>query len=227
MEEAHQILEDLQANMNCPDFKDIEENKKRSIAIYVAKNIGFSSGHAHLWFDGRNKKIEAILRKIIKKEPYPGSVLISGDVGTGKTSYLSAMLKGFLFYFGNNLLGRGYQVPFVFSALCEFINHNELLDIIHNELRQDIHNHPTFGDIKRKAILLIDDIGTGSEGEFNTSKIEELIDHRWSHNLTTWITTNISGEDFKIKTGWERAYSRFTDKNWMTYLEIKDVDRRK
>lgn len=219
---------ELQANKTCPSFKDLEPTQKQHLANILAQKLGFGDEHIPLWLDGKYPSIERIILEISTQAGKPSSLLLSGTVGTGKTAYLSILVKQRFIAWSGFSRGKAYILPSAYATSCILLNHQEVIDIFNQQFEETIeHFEFDIDDIKNIPILMIDDMCNAKETEYNIGKLWDLIDYRWSRKLTTWITTNISGEELKVRPGYERIFSRLSDKSWIRYAQIKSEDRRK
>ncbi len=225
---ARQVVENLQANINCPEYRKLSKVEQKWLAIEVAIRLGFGEKHLSCWFDGEYPKVEKILKGIIATDFPPQSLLLSGTIGIGKSAFLSAIFKERFKLWAKQVSCKAYVLPTIYAPKCYYITHKELVDIVLAGFNDKFDSDTTFEELKVCSILMIDDlIANVNESTSNLGYLGELIDHRWNHNLTTWITSNVSAEDIKKRPGWERIYSRFADEGWMKYIWIKEKDRRK
>jgi len=217
-------LTDLQGLKKCPEFKDLQEVEQKTLAHYVAQEVGFAE-HIEYWFDGHVKGSEKALVPILDNDGKlygHGSVLLAGPVGSGKTGYLSVMLKEVFIRTSKRFGGPAYQVPGIFLAGCLLLTHDELVTEMHQ------YDQFSWDELKKVKILLLDDwlSKTDDSKNFSFDKFYALIDYRYRNRLTTWISTNVSWKDIKKIPGIARIYSRLQDKSWMTYVEVTCKSRR-
>lgn len=125
---------------------------------------------------------------------YPDSIkkniIMSGGVGTGKTSLVSAV--------ANRLIER--NIPTYYVSAFEL---SEMMLSAHIENRQDIL--PMLYDVD---VLIIDDLGTEPiRNNINKEYLQAIIDIRLANDKSTIITTNFNMEQLMSKYG-ERIVSR-------------------
>jgi predicted ATPase len=166
----------------------------------------------------------------------PNSCLLAGRVGTGKTTILCNMAKIMFTHFADGV--ADIQTDHIcrhFIKRVYFIHYREFTELIRQIFDDDnsgaalILHH-----IENVPILIIDDLLEGVVKDWDLTKLHALIDHRYCHNLRTWISTNFEAEavkagepDLKSWPGFERTYSRLADPEWCQYYEIVGPDRRR
>lgn len=126
----------------------------------------------------------------------PGSLVIHGAVGTGKTHFLLSLAREAV---------RLYGV----SSVRHVKGHK--LD------ERTIRNPSLLYGFCTADILFIDDIVLGN----NPDMYDELIDERWSNKRPTVITTDKTPEEVAKLAG-HRIYSRLKDYTWL-HLDGPDL----
>jgi DNA replication protein DnaC len=151
--------------------------------------------------------------KVIKKlNEYTSKILagknrwlvLSGPVGTGKSHLSCAMLKRTQF-------GKRYRsIDIVKGVQSSYENGDSSV----------------FDNAMNQKFLVIDDLGSEKVNEKNINWVRQLfydiIDHRWSNNLPTMITTNLTMSELEQRYG-ERFMSRLTSDTDVLFLEGKDM----
>lgn len=198
-------------------------------AFRVCSAAGFQDEHVPMWSSGCpvgswNRVIQALDASPML------SVYLWGPTGAGKTGMLSSMMK--LNY--QSFAMRGTSRPWYMegsaylSAGCWYLTHRQLVRRIHAQRDGD----NSYADIVRSRILIIDDFGEFQDdsGGYNLGELKELIDHRYTNRLTTWIASN-----FEPKTlmdprhaQWGPILARMQDRRWMLpSIKIDGPNRRK
>ncbi len=108
-------------------------------------------------------------------------LIFMGSCGTGKTHLAVGILR---------LLIQDYAVE------GRFVDHRELLKSIQatfdplNPLSEAALLEP----LLQTELLVMDDLGVGRSTEWAQETLHYLLNHRYAHNLTTLITTNLEEE---------------------------------
>lgn len=145
----------------------------------------------------------------------PRGLILTGDVGVGKTHQACAFL--------NSLLDD-YPVRFasMTKILCEvtatFGNQDSELEVISKYINA--------------RVLVIDDLGKGNQTEWSAARIFEIIDGRYDNNKPTIITTQYSAQQLaqRLAAGGDvctadAIVSRLQKENYDSIL-LKGEDRR-
>jgi DNA replication protein DnaC len=123
-------------------------------------------------------------------------LFLSGTVGTGKTHLLAAIIdyaarikKQYIEYY--NIVSLLNNIRFTFKRKYqESISTEEITD-----------------QLKKREILMIDDLGTENLTDWASEILFDIIDHRYSNLKSTVISTNLSTIEIKEKLS-ERLMSR-------------------
>ncbi len=79
-----------------------------------------------------------------------------------------------------------------------------------------------FANLRSRARLIFDDVGSGSTlGSWEWGELEDIIDYRYERRLFTIVTTNMD-----IKSFPERILSRFRDRTKARLILNESVDHR-
>lgn len=227
IEQSRQLLTELQGDANCPKFRDLSEEQQKLLAIDVVNRLGFGLDFLNVWFDGYFPNVEKSLKMITEDDIVPRSILMSGPVGVGKTCFLSAMIKSRFIYWAMKSNCKAYILPALFAPQCVLVTHQQIIDINAAQYREEDDFEYSIQDIKDAGILMIDGFCDNvNETEANLSRLYDILNYRYEDGSTTWITTNISADDLKVRQGHERIYSRFTDDKWIIYVEVNGENRR-
>lgn len=125
------------------------------------------------------------------------SVVLAGDVGTGKTHLMCAM--------GIREIDRGRPVKF--SDVRDF------LDEIKARFGTD-QVQAFYERIANVHTLLLDDLGAEQDTEWADAQLRALISHRYSRQLPTLITTNLGYSELRNRLGAAVA-SRMSEWRWV------------
>jgi len=218
----------------CKQWPELTRDEKKLAANEVARRVGFASEYASRWFDGYHKEVETAIQGIIKPSKFRLlSVLLAGPVGTGKTSMLCAMFKGWWINSCNDLAERGkantvgtHIVGGARTAI--FLSFENYVDMVMAEIDAEKPlPSPCNDDLKEVAILIVDDLLDPVPSGFQLSRLEHLIEARSADRLPTWFTTNHEKGKLETWPGFERSYSRLAKKEWCRYFELTGDDRRR
>lgn len=168
----------------------------------------------------------------------PHGLVIIGDVGVGKTSMMSVLLRLIaenifrdkLERFGINrvLCDRAKHICDDIQYGCVLVTHYDLV----KSLRDDPDSLAGGGfpyDLSA-YLLMIDDLGRAYDDKagWNVRLQDEFFDTRWNLGLPTIITTNKSSLDLNEWPEWRRIVDRITDKSWNRILTFgnKEISKR-
>ena len=151
----------------------------------------------------------------------PNSLLLAGNVGTGKTVMLAILCKALYATF-SSVLGIDAGAD-LFAKPIKYCTHGELTKTWEHEF-DDNSNLPTEDYFKTVPILFLDDLFSGQVNPSgrNIAKLEEFIDWRWSKHLRTIIATNISLKDLwkPANKQYHRIARRLSEKKWIYYQPL-------
>lgn len=153
--------------------------------------------------DPRNHKI--VLEWIANSSPF---LIVMGGVGTGK-SYMCACILNYLYSLEKNVY---------------YTNHRRFITDIQNPISEGKSSDEITQRFMYQDILIFDDLGSGTNTDWQKEKILDVIDFRYSHNKKTVITSNFDRVGLKEFVG-ARTVSRIFD-NKNTIIDMKGNDRR-
>lgn len=136
-----------------------------------------------------------------------GWLLLEGTYGTGKTHLAAAI--------GNERLKFGDNVMFVTTP--------DLLDHLRNTYspRAEMTYDELFDKMRNATLLILDDLGVENPSEWAKEKLFQLLNHRYSHQQATVITTNTDLDSLD-----PRIRSRLMDINVIRRIVIDAPDYR-
>lgn len=125
----------------------------------------------------------------------------------GQTLILRSEVKGngkshAMYALGNELV----RDPGVWAVTWKMLSLNDAIRPGHDQTAYDVACEAT--------LLLLDDLGGERMSEWTLERLHGLIDQRWSNNLRTVVTTNLSGQDLYDRYG-ERIVDRLIDGSWV------------
>lgn len=124
------------------------------------------------------------------------SLYFYGDNGTGKTATACAVLIEYLI----RKAPTAKQQP-----QGMFVVVPDMLTKLRDNLGEDEHSI-LFNELKHVRLLVLDDIGTERPTDWVREKLFELINYRYSNNLTTIYTSNLSTRMIETVLGRRIAY---------------------
>ena len=132
-------------------------------------------------------------------------IIFTGQVGTGKTHQLIALLKAVI----------QSQVQ-----KCEFVTFGELTRIVRGSIKDNTYNE-VYEDFAHREFLFLDDMGTENTTDFMKEFFYNLINDRYNNMKPTAITTNLSSEELRQLYS-ERFVSRLLGICKVVKIEGKD-----
>jgi DNA replication protein DnaC len=148
---------------------------------------------------------KTVLEWISNKSPF---LITLGGVGTGK-SYMCACILNYLYSQKKNVYYTNHR-RFISDIQAPISEGKSSDEIVHRFMYQDI--------------LIFDDLGSGTNTDWQKEKILDVIDHRYSHNMKTVITSNFDRIALKDFVGARTVSRLFDNKN--TILDMQGLDRR-
>lgn len=184
-------------------------------------NIGLSFQALDATRSPKQQKIVARLIQYIKDMVAAGesdgakNVLLTGNMGTGKTAYASVLLQGIIRRGVDTNVNDANDLKLKGGLTALFISEPSLQNEITatwgsnaTEKTKDlIHRYAT------KSILCIDDVGSVTTTHTHLlDAYAAIIDERYKRNLPTIMTSNLTHEDLRLAIG-ARSADRFMEKN--------------
>lgn len=145
-------------------------------------------------YDAARSALDACTRFAQHFRDARGNILLSGDVGTGKT-FLTHCIAG-------AVLDQGFSVLY-FSA-------GELMDQLGNiAFHREEADPEEYIQILECDLLIIDDLGTELSNSFTVQRLFTLLNERLIRNVSVVISTNLSMEEIEDRYS-ERTASRIS-----------------
>ena len=132
------------------------------------------------------------------------SLLLTGDVGTGKT-HLAAAIAQYCMEHGK---------------VVKFGNITDIFQSLKNAFTKD---EDVLSEIKSVPLLVLDDLGKENDTEWAKETIYSIINYRYEHMLPTVITTNFTLTDMQDRLG-EATVSRLIE--MCEYVTMYGEDKR-
>lgn len=154
---------------------------------------------------GDDRTAKAV-RTWVAERPTTGLLLV-GPVGTGKSTAAGAVALH---------LGAPYR--------CSYWPVPDLIAAIKAEMSNPPEGYTTVEKIKRRPALVLDDIGTEHDTDWQRKVLTDLVAHVYDQKQALIATTNLSPADLERSLG-ERAASRLVE--MCTLLPVTGKDRRR
>lgn len=169
-----------------------EEETVSGLVDKVGVPIAYAAAN---WEDGDNRmdnadRFREWLVKSYTVDEYPKGVLILGEGGSGKSSLLGLIAR---FIFRNYNLSMSYYTP--------------------ESLLATIMDRDNIGNTTQ--VLLIDGYGRRGISNLLETKMCDVIEYRFSHRLTTYITIDLQNGYRSENNNAPAAWRKLEDKSWM------------
>lgn len=143
-------------------------------------------------------------------------LLMMGEPGTGKTCAMALIGQRAL-----ELQAKAKDSIQRLIVPCQYIRAVDLVETFFRDEKTTEYSHA--------PMLFIDDLGVEYQDRkgYIISKLEGLVDYRYSNELTTIVSTNLSPQDLLSHKDMARTVSRLRDENWMQTVVFKTNLRNK
>ena len=179
-----------------------------NLEAYADKNFhNFDTERSDLKPSDRKSLVMARNIAVRYAENPEGWLLLEGTYGCGKTHLAAAI--------GNARLQRGEMVMFI--TVPDLLDHLRSAYAPSAEVTYD----ETFERIRSAPLLILDDLGAESPSQWAKEKLFQLLNHRYSHSLSTVITSNVDIDTFD-----PRIRSRLLDNDIIKHCSITASDYR-
>lgn len=149
-----------------------------------------------------SKENKQIIRRIIQWCDEESWLYLYGDFGRGKTGIAVGILK--------EMAGRGKTV--LFQTVPELLERIKSTYSQTGDLREGVSERDVMESLKAVDVLVLDDLGTERMSDWVAEKLFIIINHRYSNNLRTVITSNISIDELARRVG-ERIVWRIVERS--------------
>lgn len=142
------------------------------------------------------------------------NILLSGNMGTGKTLYASILLKEIISRSIVSGVSDEKDIKFKGGMSALFVSEPELLTSITATWKSDGESTKALlNRLATKSILCIDDVGAVTSTHAHLLDFyASLIDERYKRRLPTIMTSNLEASDLRLVIG-ARSADRFMEKN--------------
>lgn len=145
-------------------------------------------------------------RRWMDERPTPGLMLV-GAVGRGKSAIAGA-------------IALAHHAPYRAS----FWPVGALMRAMKAEFGRDSDRKTIRMKIDERPMLVLDDIGTEMDTDWQLAQLAEIVDHRYSHRLGLVVTTNLTPRALGDRVG-ERTLSRL--QGMCDLIQVSGPDRRR
>lgn len=171
--------------LRCPNFP-VQQDAERQARLRELSNLGALSDKKfddfkidapmHTPAEQQSLKMAYNAALTFSENPEGKWLLLEGTYGSGKTHLAAAI--------GNTRLGQGEFVLFVTTP--------DLLDHLRVSYSDDAESSydETFDRVRSCDLLILDDLGVENPSAWAKEKLFQLLNHRYTHQLATVITTN-------------------------------------
>jgi len=131
-----------------------------------------------------------------------GWLILEGTYGCGKTHLAAAV--------GNERLEHGDHI--IFITVPDLLDHLRSAYGPTSEMGYD----QTFDRIRNSSLLILDDLGVENPSAWAQEKLFQLLNHRYSYELPTVITTNVDLDKFDARIRSRILHTEFTHRTKIT-----------
>jgi DNA replication protein DnaC len=188
-----------------PKFSLVEFRREQAEAV-IADKVPARFANA----EADNPEVIGWLERFLADPTSCPSLILAGPTGTGKTWQLYGALKTVLRRRASAGLGLDFRTS----------SHPELNDLLRP--KPDGSHAYALEPFLKAELILVDDLGTGKQTDWTGDSLYRLVDHRWSNQLPSLFTTNLTAAAFSAALG-DRITSRLADGLRVT---VKGEDRR-
>jgi DNA replication protein DnaC len=188
-----------------------ELDERRSEELRRLSNLDAFTGQTFEDFDpaiaGTEEAFEAALA--FAQEPDHRWLFLTGPCGVGKTHLAVAIAKYAM---------QWHQMSVYFAVVPDLLDHlRATFDPNSGSAYDD-----RFTSIRNAPLLVLDDLGTENATPWAREKLYQIINHRYSEQMPTVITSNV-----ELRKVDDRIVSRMLDHRLTQYIEIDAEDYRR
>lgn len=154
-----------------------------------------------------NACLEPAINWLKTFQNHANNLIITGDVGTGKTYLIHAFLHWLVE--NNNIPVKKSQRGVDYAEIngIEFTSAKEMIDLIRGTWKQDPYSIDTLNEIKKAKLLIIDEIGLQYGSDSERIEMHAIFDERNEWCLPTVAITNLTDKECESVLG-KRNFSR-------------------
>ena len=163
--------------------------------IFIPKRYENSTLENFITDNEEAKRLQETLKTGVK-QGFKQNILISGDVGVGKTHLAYGIIKA-LSPMEKKTTDKG-EYLLCNAKNAAYLSIKEIIDTIRATWRKepDSYDLNKIDDIKRSELLIIDEVGVQYGTESERLELFDIINHRYNECLTTICLSNL--DDKKI-----------------------------
>ncbi len=201
----------------CPhNSKSLDENRKNKLRVlsnldaYGDKRFDNFNLQVPLLTPREGESLEMAYKLALRFAEKPeGWLLLEGTYGCGKTHLAAAI--------GSERLEHGDFVIFVTAP--------DLLDHLRNAYSPgaDAGYDETFDRLRNAELLILDDLGVENPSAWAKEKLFQLLNHRYSYNLPTVITTNMDIDRIDPRIRSRLLHTEFTHRAKITAPDYRSA----
>lgn len=153
-------------------------------------------------FEGRNEDSIVAAKDLVQERLEQlhetndiDSVVLLGDIGTGKTHLLASIYHGITQY-NDQIRGEGSEY---FPRPLEWYNFTDFIKGVKESY--DERNKDPMKRAKKTTYLFFDDVGNESPTDHNASLFYQMIDYKYRNHEPIFLTSNRSADEFTNRYG--------------------------
>lgn len=229
-------------------LKKEKEERQKALDVYYKKRMNASGVlkreesalFKNMVEDEHNKKAidgaKYITDLVLRGDDNKGknSLILSGNRGSGKTYIAASIINEYNLNepVSDSTINaiikahhNGYidDLGFKIDSRCRFIKEKDVIQL--SERYNYKENTPYIAEFKNAKILVVDDVGSSyGDSKKIMSSLFDLFDYRYSQQLSTIITTNLSKEELRAYLG-ERTFDRLS--HCCHYIKLTSPESRR
>jgi DNA replication protein DnaC len=206
-EAASSLLKELPKSHDNDKLQFYMRHRTEVLQTEAAKELMFKEGfprkYVNAVWDGVDAQTRVIAQTFISDyylkslATRPPGLYVCGAVGVGKSSLVTLMML---------------HLVKIFSHSVRFVSLENLVTMMFQRDWDNVNKK------MNAAVLVIDDVGRNYDVDFSVSKFNGFMEHRYSNELPTFFTSNLSPHDLRERNGYDRIADLLFDKNWCKVL---------